>query len=371
MTPDLKRTPLFDLHVAQGAKMVPFAGYEMPVQYPLGVMKEHMHTRGKAGLFDVSHMGQITVRAASGTYQDTARALETLIPQDALGLAEGRQRYGFFTNDKGGIKDDFMFANRGDHVLLVVNAACKDNDLAHLQAQLTDCTVELDASRALLALQGPKAADVMGLDEMSFMEVREVDLKGTSCLVSRSGYTGEDGFEISMPSHEAAGFASALLEHDDVEFIGLGARDSLRLEAGLCLYGQDIAENISPVEASLNWAIQKTRRRGGERGGGFPGADRILEELETGAARTRVGVLPAGKAPLRQCTQLFAQEEDNVPVGSVTSGGFGPAVARPVSMALIASHLSEPGTQLFADLRGKRTRAYVSPLPFIPPNYKR
>ena len=286
-TSSLKRTPLYALHLARGARMVPFAGYEMPVQYASGVMKEHLHTRSHAGLFDVSHMGQIALHAKSGQVEDAAAALERLVPQDIVSVAPGRQRYAQFTNDSGGILDDLMVANFGEHLFLVVNASCKAEDEAHLRAHLSDaCIIEPLPDRALLALQGPKAESVLakfcaGVAAMRFMDAGPRRVDGIDCFVSRSGYTGEDGFEISVPADRAEALAAALLDDSDVLPIGLGARDSLRLEAGLCLYGHDIDATTTPAEAALQWSIQKSRRNGGARAGGFPGADVILDQLET------------------------------------------------------------------------------------------
>lgn len=375
-TSPLLTTPLHALHVSLGARMVPFAGYDMPVQYPAGVMKEHLHTRTKAGLFDVSHMGQVIVKAGSGSYEDAALALETLVPVDILGLKPGRQRYGFFTDQNGGILDDLMIANRGDHLFVVVNAACKSADLAHMQAHLTGCSVTLLEDRALIALQGPAAEGVLAslapdVATMKFMDVRDVVLEGAACIVSRSGYSGEDGFEISVLASKAEELARALLAHEDCEPIGLGARDSLRLEAGLCLYGNDIDTATSPIEASLEWAIQKVRRAGGERAGGFPGASRILEELSTGTARRRVGLKPEGKAPVRAHAKLFADAEGRQEIGEVTSGTFGPSIEGPVAMGYVPAALSAPGTAIFAEVRGKYLPLAVSALPFITPTYKR
>lgn len=374
---DLHRTALFDLHVSLGAKMVPFTGYEMPVQYPLGVMKEHLHCRSAAGLFDVSHMGQVIVRPKSGDLADAARALEALVPVSVLGLAQDRQRYGFFTNDAGGIMDDLMIANRGDHLFVVVNAACKDADFAHMQAGMGDsCTLELIEGRSLLALQGPLAEVALArlapeVAGMRFMDVVSATLVGAECWISRSGYTGEDGYEISVPDAQAVALAEALLSMDEVEGIGLGARDSLRLEAGLCLYGSDIDETTTPVEASLNWAIQKVRRTGGEREGGFPGAARILDELANGAARKRVGLRPEGRAPMRGGTLLFADTDSVDSIGSVTSGGFGPTIEGPMSMGYVTSAFSAIDTTVFAEIRGKRMPAKVVAMPFTPANFKR
>jgi len=372
MSLDMLKTPLFDLHVSLGAKMVPFAGYDMPVQYPLGVLKEHLHTRAKAGLFDVSHMGQVILRGA-----DVAAAFETLVPVDVIGLAGGRQRYAFFTNDAGGIRDDLMVANRGDHLFVVVNAACKDADIAHMSSGLgKDVTVETIGDRALLALQGPAAETVLagldpGVEKMAFMDVATLEMCGAECWVSRSGYTGEDGFEISVPNSHAEPLARALLAHDDVEPIGLGARDSLRLEGGLCLYGHDIDAQSTPVQADLTWAIQKVRRPGGARAGGYPGAATIASELAHGAARKRVGLQPDGRAPMREGVQVFASETSTTPIGKITSGGFGPTVGGPVAMGYIAIGQATPGTVVFGELRGKRQPLTVTKLPFVPANFKR
>jgi aminomethyltransferase len=372
----LKITPLHALHLELGAKMVPFAGYDMPVQYPLGVMKEHLHTRAAAGLFDVSHMGQVIVKAKSGSYADAALALEKLVPVDILSLKEGRQRYGFFTDDNGCILDDLMITNRGDHLLVVVNAACKDQDLAHMKAKLEGCDVTLLEDRALIALQGPRAEAVLaelwaGVSAMKFMDVREVPLHDVDCIVSRSGYSGEDGFEISVPQAHAVAVAKALLEHPDCQAIGLGARDSLRLEAGLCLYGNDIDTTTSPIEASLEWAIQKARKTGGDREGGFPGATRILDELSNGTTRRRVGLKPEGKAPVRSHAKLYADAQGVTEIGEVTSGTFGPTVEGPVAMGYLPVAQATPGTQVFAEVRGKYLALTVSALPFITPTYKR
>lgn len=371
----LKQTPLHALHLELGAKMVPFAGYDMPVQYALGVMKEHLHTRSKAGLFDVSHMGQVVVRG--DTYDAAARGLETLIPVDILGLALNRQRYGFLTNEDGGIDDDLMLANRGDHVFVVVNAACKDKDIAAMKAALEPAlTVSEITDRALLALQGPAAEQVLAtLDPnaaaMAFMDVATLSLNGVDAWVSRSGYTGEDGYEISVQADHADAVARALLDHPDVEPIGLGARDSLRLEAGLCLYGHDIDASTTPVEAGLTWAIQKVRRVGDDRAGGFPGAERILQDIEKGAARKRVGLLPDGRAPMREGVDLFASEDSDAPIGTITSGGFGPTVGGPVAMGYVATDYARFGTTVYGELRGKRLPVTVAKLPLTPANFKR
>ncbi|WP_380053790.1 glycine cleavage system aminomethyltransferase GcvT [Falsihalocynthiibacter sp. SS001] len=367
----LKQTVFHDLHVELGAKMVPFAGYSMPVQYPLGVMKEHLHTRAKAGLFDVSHMGQVILRG-----DDPAASLERLVPVSLVPLAEGRQRYALFTNEDGGILDDLMVANRGDHLFLVVNAACKEADVAHMKAGLPDCQVEVIEDRALLALQGPEAETALGAivpaaKDMVFMDVAVVASDYGELWISRSGYTGEDGYEISVANDSAVEFAKGLLAQEGVEPIGLGARDSLRLEAGLCLYGNDIDTGTTPVEAALEWAVQKARRQGGAREGGFPGAQVILAQFESGASRRRVGILPTGRAPMRAHTQLFASETATEPMGEVTSGAFGPSIEGPMSMGYVAIDYAQTGTKIYAELRGKRVPATVADMPFRPSTYKR
>jgi glycine cleavage system T protein (aminomethyltransferase) len=373
----LSKTPLHDLHVELGAKMVGFAGYSMPVQYLLGVMKEHLHTRASAGLFDVSHMGQVLIRPKSGKIADAALALETITPVDVVGLKEGRQRYGLFTNDEGGLYDDFMVANRGDHLYVVVNAACKDQDLGLIRAACAEsCDIEAPFDRGLIALQGPEAENVLAslapeVSDMTFMDVRGVDLAGIAAVVSRSGYTGEDGYEISVAAEDAEALARKLLSDGRVEAIGLGARDSLRLEAGLCLYGHDIDPATTPVEANLRWAIQKVRRTGGDRAGGFPGGEIILSQFETGAKRKRVGLAPEGRAPVREGAALFVDESSTEPVGTVTSGGFGPSFGGPVSMGYVPSDMGEAGTLVYAEVRGKRLPLRVTALPFVQNTYKR
>jgi len=372
---DLKRTPLHALHLSLGGKMVAFAGYDMPVQYPLGVMKEHQHTRAYAGLFDVSHMGQVIVGGPN--YDAIATGLETLIPVDILGLARDRQRYGFLTNAEGGIDDDLMLANRGDHVFVVVNAACKDADIAKLTAALTPTlTITEVTDRALLALQGPAAERALAtlnpqVADMAFMDVATLDLNGSEAWVSRSGYTGEDGYEISVPAADAEDLARALLAHPDVEPIGLGARDSLRLEGGLCLYGHDIDATTTPVEAALSWAIQKVRRSSGARAGGFPGAAKILKQLDVGAPRKRVGLRPVGRAPMREGVVLYADATTTDPAGIITSGGFGPTVEAPVAMGYVDTDLATVGTTVYGALRGKRQPLVVTKTPFTPANFKR
>ena len=363
----MNRTPLYDLHVALDAKMVPFAGYDMPVSYPLGVMKEHLHTRASAGLFDVSHMGQVILKGES-----VAEALERLVPVDVVGLKEGRQRYGVFTNDVGGVLDDMMITNRGDHLYVVVNAACKEADLSLMKAGLPGISVEYINDRALLALQGPFAEAALstlvpGLGDMRFMDHRVVG----DLWISRSGYTGEDGFEISLPAAQAKNFAEKLLAHPDVQPIGLGARDSLRLEAGLCLYGHDLDDTITPVEGNIAWAIQKVRRTGVVRAGGFPGAAVILRELDQGPSGLRVGLLPEGRGPMRDDTLIYATETGTEAIGYVTSGGYGPTLGRPIAMGYVPPAQAATGTQLWGEVRGKRLPVTVADLPFVPHTYKR
>ncbi len=370
-TQELLITPLHALHVEVGAKMVPFAGYDMPVQYALGVKKEHLHTREAAGLFDVSHMGQLRLHG-----EGAAAALETLVPVDVVDLAEGKQRYAFFTNEQGGILDDLMVANLGDHLFVVVNAACKDQDINHLQAHLpSGVELEIIDDRALLALQGPKAVDVLArlqpaVADMLFMDIQQVQIDGIDCIVSRSGYTGEDGYEISVPADQAEALARTLTAFEEVEWIGLGARDSLRLECGLCLYGHDLDETTTPVEASLLWAIQPVRRTGGAREGGFPGADIILSQIATkDVSRKRVGLVGQTKAPVREGTELF--DADGAKIGLVTSGTAGPTAGIPVSMAYVRADLAAIGTEVFAEVRGKMLPMLVEKMPFVPQRYYR
>ena len=338
----LKRTPLYKLHLDLGARMVPFAGYEMPVQYPNGILKEHLHVRAAAGLFDVSHMGQFEIRSRNGDGKDAAHALESIVPMDILGLASGRQRYALLTNEDGGVRDDLMIARLGERFLIVANAACKDADEAYLRQTMSRaCTIERLEDRALLALQGPRAEAVLArlapeVRSMRFMDFRAIEVMNAACTVSRSGYTGEDGFEISLPASHAEAVAQALLENSDVAMIGLGARDSLRLEAGLCLYGSELDVTTTPVEAALEWSIQKVRRAGGSREGNFPGAPKILHQLANGAPRRRVGLRPEGRAPIRRGAELFSDQDTADAIGVVTSGGYGPSVNAPVAMGYVA-----------------------------------
>jgi aminomethyltransferase len=374
----LAHTPLHALHTRLGARMVPFAGYAMPVQYPAGLMAEHKHCRESAALFDVSHMGQLRLEGA-----DAAAALETLVPVDVLGLAEGRQRYAFFTNEAGGLLDDLMIvrptpadaaAGFGE-LFLVVNAGCKAEDIAHLQRHIGGrCRVVPMPERALLALQGPKAVDALarlnpGVAALVFMSGGRFTLAGIDCFVTRSGYTGEDGYEISVPGAQATALAEALLAQAEVKPAGLGARDTLRLEAGLCLYGHDIDTRTSPIEAGLQWAIQKVRRAGGARAGGYPGAAVIDRHLTDGPPRKRVGLVGVERVPVREGTALF--DTTGTPAGTVCSGTLGPSVNQCVAMAYVPAALAAVGTPLHAEVRGKRVPMTVSAMPFHPHRYKR
>jgi aminomethyltransferase len=372
---ELLTLALDGLHRELGGRMVPFAGHLMPVQYAAGVMKEHLHTRAAAGLFDVSHMGQVILRPHAGTGMERlGRAFEAMMPVDVLGLPEGRQRYGLFTNDRGGILDDLMFANRGDHLFVVVNAACKAADVARMRAALGEVAgVEVVEDRARLALQGPQAEAALsrivpGVAALRFMDVATLRSDYGDLWVARSGYTGEDGFEVSVPQAGAEAMARALLAMAEVAPIGLGARDSLRLEAGLPLYGHDIDERTSPVMAGLSWAIQKVRRAGGARAGGFPGSETILKDLAEGPAAIRVGLRPEGRAPMREGTVLWDAPEGGRNIGGVTSGGFGPSVDGPIAMGYVPAGTT--GT-LWGEVRGRRLPAAIVPLPFHPTSYKR
>jgi aminomethyltransferase len=363
-------TPLYDLHLTNGAKMVPFAGYSMPVNYRSGIIKEHLHTREHSGLFDVSHMGQIIVQGS-----EIATKLETVLPVDLVSLGDGYQKYALLLDARGGVTDDLMAINRGDHYMLVVNAACKHQDLAYLESSLGgQLEFTLWEDRALLALQGPASSMVLesagqSLAAMKFMQVSEMNLFGCECIVSRSGYTGEDGFEISVSASQATSLAESLLSHPEVELIGLGARDSLRLEAGLCLYGQDMDTSSTPIEAGLKWAISPARRNSGARNGGFPGAARILDQLDNGADRKLVGLLPQGRAPMRTGTRLFDQDQNEA--GIITSGGFSPSLGHPVSMGYVDAKLTAPGTSLQAEVRSKLLPVSVTKLPFVAHRYYR
>ncbi|MFS4583621.1 glycine cleavage system aminomethyltransferase GcvT [Phaeobacter sp. C3_T13_0] len=365
MTDAPKRTPLYDLHVALGGKMVDFAGWEMPVQYPMGIMGEHKQCREKAALFDVSHMGQVILRG-----ENVGEKLEAICPQAYATLKEGKARYGFFTNEDGGIMDDLIVSNAGDHYFVVVNAALRHQDIPHMKAHLDGVEVIEIFDRALVAVQGPAAENVVGnlcpaAREMTFMETIVADIDGVECRLSRLGYTGEDGYEISIPDAEAERITKLFLAHDDCEPAGLGARDSLRLEAGLCLYGNDIDQSTSPIEASLAWAIQKRRKEEG----GFPGAARIQKELTEGAAKKLVGIKPTGRAPARQHVEI--QSADGNTIGEITSGCFGPTVSGPVAMGYVAAPHGKPGEQINLIIRGKAHPAEIVTLPFVTQNYKR
>ena len=369
----LSSTALHGLHTELGGRSVEFAGLELPVQFA-GVIAEHRHTRAAASLFDVGHMGQVVVRAVSGDLADAAAALETLIPANVAGLGPWRQRYGLFTTDSGGVSDDLMFAHHGDHYFLVVNAARTGHDLA-LLGGLPGVAVEHLTDRALLALQGPRAEEALSTlmptaAGLRFMDSRILDFGGVEAWVSRSGYTGEDGFEISIPNPDAEGLARALLGLDWVLPAGLGARDSLRLEAGMPLYGHELSETISPIEAGLAWAIPKVRRPGGSRAGGFPGAEIILAQLANGVPRQRVGLKVAGRVPVREGAALFRNVNDSEPVAKVTSGGFGATVGGPIAMAMLPVDMT-PGSTVHAEVRGKRLPLSVVTLPFVNPSYKR
>lgn len=379
----LLKTPLYDLHVELGARMVPFAGYSMPVQYSAGLMAEHRHTRNAAGLFDISHMGQLRLVGP-----DAAAAFETLMPVDVIDLAAGKQRYGLLLNDQGGILDDLMFFNEGHgSIFVIVNGACKVADIAHIRQKIgARCDVQPMPDHALLALQGPQAAAVLarlspGIERFVFMTGGAVQIGGVPAFATRSGYTGEDGFEISVAAQNADALARLLLAQPDVKPIGLGARNSLRLEAGLCLYGNDIDTTTTPVEASLNWAIQKVRRTGGAREGGFPGAARVLAQLAAATAgaaghtdhdtlkRKRVGLVALERIPVRDGTVL--QSFEGKDIGFVTSGLLGPTADRPIAMGYVATAFSEPGTRVQAIVRGKPVPMEVSTLPFVPTRYYR
>jgi aminomethyltransferase len=369
---ELQHTPLHALHLELGARMVPFAGYSMPVQYPSGLMAEHLHTRTAAGLFDVSHMGQLRLVGP-----DAAAAFETLMPVDVVGLGLHKQRYGLLLNDAGNIIDDLMFVNRGSDIFVIVNGACKHGDLAHIQACLDAlCVVEDQFDRALLALQGPQAVTALkrllpSVEKLVFMTGMPVTWAGADLYITRSGYTGEDGFEISLPDFVATDFARALLAQPEVKPVGLGARNSLRLEAGLCLYGQDIDTTTTPVEAGLNWAIQKVRRSGGARAGGFPGAERVLGQLDgsTPLTRQRVGLMALERVPVREHTALHSL--DGAPIGEVTSGLLGPSIEKPVAMGYVNTAHASPGNRINAIVRGKAVPMQVTPMPFVPNRYFR
>jgi aminomethyltransferase len=364
----LQTTPLHALHVSLGAKMVPFAGYEMPVQYPTGIIKEHLHTRGGAGLFDVSHMGQALLDG-----DDAARALEALTPADIIGLKDGQMRYALLLNDDGGIKDDFMAARlMGERALyLVVNAGTKDSDFAFIEARLRGAAIlRPQGSRGLLALQGPQAESVLSrhaqdIASLGFMKAARTDIAGAPAIVSRSGYTGEDGFEISLEAADTERVARALLAEPEVLPVGLGARDSLRLEAGLCLYGHDIDETTSPIAAGLTWVIGKRRKLARD----FPAAERLMNEILQGTKRKRVGLRLADKAPAREGAEIV--DATDAIIGRVTSGSYGPSIGAPIAMGYVDSEFAADGTELGLMVRGAKRPAIVAPHPFMPHRYKR
>ena len=369
----LLTTPLAGLHQELGARMVPFAGYQMPVQYPAGLMAEHLHTREHAGLFDVSHMGQLRIKGA-----DAAAALETLMPVDVAGLGLGKQRYGLLLNDAGGIIDDLMFLREADDVFfLIVNGACKLGDIAHMREKIgARCTIETLPEQGLLALQGPQAAAALArlvpaVEQLVFMNGIHTDWQGTPLFITRSGYTGEDGFEISVPGDRAEALARALLAQPEVKPVGLGARNSLRLEAGLCLYGNDIDATTTPPEAGLNWAIQKVRRSGGERAGGFPGADKVLAQIADPATltRKRVGLVALERVPVREHTPLH--EAGGAAIGTITSGLLAPSLGKPIALGYLPPALAAVGTRVNALVRGKPVPMEVAATPFLPPRYHR
>ena len=370
MSATLLQTPLHALHLELGAEMTPFAGYDLPVSYPSGVLAEHRHCRASAALFDVSHMGQVRLVG-----DDAAAALESLVPVDVLGLEPGKQRYAFLTNPSGGLLDDLMITRRADDLLLVVNGACKQADIRHLQTNIGHrCTVQPLPERALLALQGPKAAEALArlngdVARLVFMTATSVTLAGAECYVSRSGYTGEDGFEISVPAEHAVALAKALLALPEVKPAGLGARDTLRLEAGLCLYGHDINETTTPVEAGLTWAIQKVRRAGGARHGGYPGAKVIDAQLATGASTKRVGLVGLERVPVREGAPIVDAKGHKL--GHVTSGTLAPTVNHPIAMAYLAANHALPNHEVYAEVRGKRQPMRVAAMPFTPHRYRR
>ena len=374
MSTALAKTPLYSLHLELGAKMVAFAGYDMPVSYPAGILKEHRHCRASAALFDVSHMGQLRLLG-----DGAAKALETLVPMDVIDLALGKQRYAFFTNSGGGIIDDLMITRRRvddiDDLFLIVNAGCKDADTQHLITHIGHrCTVQLLPDRALLALQGPKAVQALArlnpaVAALTFMTGMSAVLAGADCYLTRSGYTGEDGFEISVPADQAEALARALLALPEVMPAGLGARDTLRLEAGLCLYGHDINETTTPVEAGLTWAIQKVRRVGGARHGGYPGAAAIDSQLATGPRTKRIGLLGLERVPVREGAVIVDARGHKL--GQVTSGTLSPTVNEPIAMAYLAANHALPHHEVYAEVRGKRQPMRVSPMPFAPHRYFR
>ena len=361
---------MYELHQQLGGKLVPFAGYALPVQYPTGIIKEHQQTRQSASLFDVSHMGQIKL---SG--DNAAKALESLVPVDVIDLPAFHQRYAVFTNADGGILDDLIITNAGDHLFVVVNGACKAQDIEHIRTNIgNQCTIEILDDRALIAVQGPKAVDAIkrltpAAAQLTFMTAAVLEIDGVECFITRSGYTGEDGFEISMPNDSAEHIAKLILDQPEVEPCGLGARDSLRLEAGLCLYGHDLTTQTTPVEASLLWALSKVRRADGERAGGYPGAEIIFNQINEKPQHRRVGLKPHGRAPIREGAEIV--DSDGTIIGHVTSGGFGATVQGPVAMGYVNREQSQIGTELNAVVRDKLQPLTIVKLPFVTQRYYR
>ena len=374
---ELKKTALYDLHRSLGAKAIPFAGYEMPVNYPLGIMKEHLYCRKSAGLFDVSHMGQLVISSNTQSMQFIASELEKLLPIDVLGLSEDRQRYGFLPNKEGGIIDDLMISNRGDHYFVVINASRKEIDFKYLRENISkEIDVDFIKTRALIAIQGPQSEKILSnligeLSSLKYLDVKNFLYKGEILWVSRSGYTGQDGFEISLPNSLCEVFCKNILEQDGIEPIGLGARDTLRLECGLCLYGQDLNETITPIEAGLKWAIQKVRRTGGEREGGFVGQEKILKQLEKHPNFKREAFFPDGKAPLRSGTKLFSDDKGKNEIGVITSGGYSPSLERPISMGYLNHNKFNVDEPIFGEVRNKFFSVTLTKLPFVPTSFKR
>ena len=374
---ELKKTALYDLHRSLGAKAIPFAGYEMPVNYTLGIMKEHLYCRKSAGLFDVSHMGQLVISSNTQSMQFIATELEKLLPIDLLGLGKDRQRYGFLPNKEGGIIDDLMISNRGDHYFVVINASRKEIDFKYFKENISqEIDVDLIKTRALIAIQGPQSEKILSsqigeLSSLTYLDVRNFSYKGETLWVSRSGYTGQDGFEISIPNSLCEVFCKNILEQDGTEPIGLGARDTLRLECGLCLYGQDLNETITPIEAGLTWAIQKVRRAGGEREGGFVGQKKILKQIEEHPYFKREAFFPDGRAPLRSGTKLFSDDKGKNEIGMITSGGYSPSLERPISMGYLNHNKFNVDEPIFGEVRNKFFSVTLTKLPFVPTSFKR
>ncbi|MEE2774106.1 MAG: glycine cleavage system aminomethyltransferase GcvT [Pseudomonadota bacterium] len=370
------KTALHDIHQALNGRFITYAGYEMPVQYSDGVLQEHKHTRASCGVFDVSHMGQILISPGSGSEEDLTRSLEMLVPSDLFSLPENKQCYSLLTNSSGGVIDDLIITKCKDYFFLVCNASRKSLVFEHLRLRLGEAfKVQLLDNRALFAVQGPLSDRVLTrfsshLSDMNFLDFKIVQILGTECWVSRSGYTGEDGFEISVENSRAEAWFKEILSCKEIKPVGLGARDSLRLEAGLCLYGNELSETITPVEADLGWVIHKARRVGGSRSGGFLGEEIILRQLNSGASQKRVGLLPIGRAPMRAGCKIFGDKHSSTEIGSISSGGFSPILNKPISMAILDTTFSKPGTKVCVELRGNRLLADVTCLPFVSHNYK-